>query len=600
MNSSFKIPVVLLVALVSSLVLAIAQTPDNLILQGRAFLTERDITNANARFKGATAVNPDHQSANALYAASRLLAHVYSPAVQSMLDRLGMALTNRNIYQWDAGTPTDTNGVPIPPNNFSLAEASTFLRTNVLVEIQGASANLTKVNDPYFLLTLSSNETKIEPVTVDYADVRMLSALLHAFEFAIHYVGSLDLDAQLNAIYAMYGRDTVTVEELLERFPTAFEYARSNDLKAALVAFQLAADDYLEASPLIQGRPTTVVRLFNSDTNAITEEAGFRTNLIEMLASLSQTTALTLPTNSIPNLGLNLRNFFAGTQSPRQALPQFYGDGVLLGTLPDSTFGGSVYGLNDGDIYRALSEELDLPPIPVFDTRALPAIRFHALDDRDYALQSSSDLKSWSEVAVVRGDAGIVQADVPPTATGKAQFLRAEDLSPFVRFEGRVVDGETGAGIPGAAVGSSIDATTTATDQAGRFVLRTQTRRDNIGSYVITVSSSSYGNATLGQYLRNGNEVVGLEIKAYRPPVISQQPNDATVRVGASASFSVIASAAPPPTFIWQRDTKTLAGNSSTFHIPSVKLSDAGDYSVTVSSAGGSVRSRISKLVVLP
>lgn len=595
-----KTSIALLVALVSGVIPTIAQSPDNLILQGRAFLAARDITNANSRFQAATAANPNHQSANALYAASRLLAYVYSPPAQAMLDRLGMALTNRNIYRWDAGVPTDTNGVPIPPNDFSLNEATSFLRTNLLVEIQGASANLAKVTDPYFVLTLSSNETQIGPVTVDFADARMLSALMHAFEFTAHYVGSLDLEAQLNAIYAMYGRDTVTVEELLERFPRAFEYARRGDLQDALAAFKIAAEDYMEASRLIQARPPTVARLFNADTNSLAEEAAFRTNLVEMLASVNQTTALTLPTNSFPSLHVNLGNFFAGNQSPRQALPQFHGGGVLLGTLPDSTFGGSVYGLRDGDIYLALSKGLGFEPIPVFDMDAVPAIRFHALDDRDYALQSSSDLRNWSEVAVVRGNQGMAQVGVPPVAPGKAEFFRAEDLSGLVRFEGRVVDGETGAGIPGATVGASIDGTTTSTDPNGRFVLRTKTQRENIGSYVITVSVPNYGKAILGQYLGQGNAAVGLEIKAYRPPVITQQPSDLTVRVGSSATFTVVASATPPPTYTWQRGTTTLAGNSSTFHIPSAKLSDAGDYSVTVSSAGGPVKSRAAILVVMP
>jgi len=43
-----------------------------------------------------------------------------------------------------------------------------------------------------------------------------------------------------------------------------------------------------------------------------------------------------------------------------------------------------------------------------------------------------------------------------------------------------------------------------------------------------------------------------------------------------------------------------LTGNSSTLNMTSAKLNDAGEYSVTVSSAGGSVKSRIAKLVVIP
>ena len=54
------------------------QSADNLVLQGRGFLTAKDITNANKRFAAAVATSPNHQMANALYAVSRILSLPYA------------------------------------------------------------------------------------------------------------------------------------------------------------------------------------------------------------------------------------------------------------------------------------------------------------------------------------------------------------------------------------------------------------------------------------------------------------------------------------------------------------------------------------------
>lgn len=593
-------PLIVVTSLILANALAApAQTADNLILQGRAFLEARDITNANARFQAATLAAPEHQSANALYAASRLLAYPYTPAAQGMLDRLGFELTNRTIYGWSSSPPTDTNGFPVPPNDFSAQEAVTFLSTNILPEIKGAAANLAKIHDPNFVLSLSSNETKMAPVTVDYADVLMLRVLVHSTEFVLHYLGSLNVDAQLNALYAMKERNALSPRNLLQSFPALLDYARKAELPEARTAFQSAGLRYLEASERIRARPTNLVRLFNMDRGSADDEAAFRQTLAELIASLSTTTALTLPTNEFQNLRVNLGSFFLGALSPRGSLPRLSDDGILLGTLPDPTYGGSVFGLNEGMVYEAISETMDLPLLPAFDPDALPQLRVHVIDDREYALNISLDLRTWSESAVVRGTGGVALASPPLVAPGRSVFVRAEDLSLLARFAGRVVDGETGAGLAGATVGSSFDGTTTITDATGTFLLRTRQATESVEGFVLTASVAGYGLATLaGYHERDGNEVLGLEIRAYRPPRITREPEDVVARIGSSASFTVVAVATPTPTYRWRKGSTTVGGNHNTLSFAAVKASDAGEYSVTVTSAGGSVTSRVARLTV--
>ncbi len=114
---------------------ALAQNADSLVAEGRAFLRQQDITNANSRFRAAVTISPNHETANVLYGFTRLLALPYQSAVSEFLDRLGVSPTNRNIYRWTDPIPRDTNGVPLAPANLSAAEATALLRTNILAKL---------------------------------------------------------------------------------------------------------------------------------------------------------------------------------------------------------------------------------------------------------------------------------------------------------------------------------------------------------------------------------------------------------------------------------------------------------------------------------
>ena len=214
-----------------------AQTADSLVLQGRALLSAKDLPNANARFLTSVELSPTHQTANVLYAATRVLAWPYSRPAQNMMDRLGMTQTNRDLYLWTAKIPHDTNGVPIPPNDLSSGEVLDLVRTNLLTELSGALGNLAKVTDTNFLLNLTSNETKMGDVTLDFGDVQILRALLHAGEFFIYSIHSYDLNAQFNALYSMHQRGELTIDQLLANYPRALTYATTNDLSLASNAF---------------------------------------------------------------------------------------------------------------------------------------------------------------------------------------------------------------------------------------------------------------------------------------------------------------------------------------------------------------------------
>ena len=86
-------------------------------------------------------------------------------------------------------------------------------------------------------------------------------------------------------------------------------------------------------------------------------------------------------------------------------------------------------------------------------------------------------------------------------------------------------------------------------------------------------------------------------------PTITSQPASATVTVGSSVSFSVTATAGTNAiTYQWQINGANLPTGStgSTYSINSVKASDAGTYTVIVSTSAGSVTSSGATLTVNP
>lgn len=84
-------------------------------------------------------------------------------------------------------------------------------------------------------------------------------------------------------------------------------------------------------------------------------------------------------------------------------------------------------------------------------------------------------------------------------------------------------------------------------------------------------------------------------------PTITTQPSSQTVAEGQGASFSVAASGDQPFSYQWKKNGVNIVGaTSSSYSIPSVQVSDAGDYTVVVTNGGGSATSNAATLTVNP
>jgi len=84
-------------------------------------------------------------------------------------------------------------------------------------------------------------------------------------------------------------------------------------------------------------------------------------------------------------------------------------------------------------------------------------------------------------------------------------------------------------------------------------------------------------------------------------PVITEQPTNAIVYDGDAAMFEVTVVGSPPLEYQWSRNGSDLVGETNaTLNLASVALADAGNFSVLVRNASGSVLSQEATLTVLP
>src|ERR1035437_2576517 len=196
-----------------------SQTADDYVSQGREFLAATNLAAANTSFSNAVAISPGHPVGNVFYAATRLLSWPIRPAGSNFLSRLGLPAAGRDIYNWTAKPPKDANDGPLIPAGLNANEFTAMLRTNLLAEVIGAEANLAKVTDPAFTLSLTSSETRAAAVTLDYGDLQLLRAMLQAGEYYAYTAYSWNLDAPLAPIYSLITNDQFSLEGLLRAHP---------------------------------------------------------------------------------------------------------------------------------------------------------------------------------------------------------------------------------------------------------------------------------------------------------------------------------------------------------------------------------------------
>lgn len=113
------------------------------------------------------------------------------------------------------------------------------------------------------------------------------------------------------------------------------------------------------------------------------------------------------------------------------------------------------------------------------------------------------------------------------------------------------------------------------------------------GSYDVVVSNSA------GSVTSSAATLTVTTSSGDSTPTITTQPVSQSVAVGASVSFSVVASGSGTLSYQWSKDGTAISGATAASHaIASVASSDAGSYTVTVSNSAGSLTSSAAVLTV--
>src|SRR5262245_13066820 len=85
------------------------------------------------------------------------------------------------------------------------------------------------------------------------------------------------------------------------------------------------------------------------------------------------------------------------------------------------------------------------------------------------------------------------------------------------------------------------------------------------------------------------------------PPIITTQPDNKTVNLGASATLTVAATGTSPFSFQWRLNEMDLPlGTNSSLTLTNVQFAQAGDYAVVISNDAGSATGLVTRLTVGP
>jgi hypothetical protein len=252
---------------------------------------------------------------------------------------------------------------------------------------------------------------------------------------------------------------------------------------------------------------------------------------------------------------------------------QWYVNGVAIAGATSSTLQLTNLRSTDAGAYSAIV------------TNTITAVGDTASDIRKYTYSTTSET---AQLAVVEGAAPVITqqpasqtvAAGPPasfhvTVAGGAPFVFKWSIS--ISSDGRL-------GSP------SVNAVTI-TETADSSTLNISTTEYSAADISVTVTNA-FGTTT--------SAVVKLvAITGGKSPSITAQPVSVTINTGGNAVFRVEASGSPQPSYQWNLNGTPVAGaTSASLSVANAQAANAGNYTVVVSNALGSVTSGVAALTV--
>ena len=195
------------------------------VVECRTDLVNQDLVAANGCFRGAVDLDPADPEANLFYAVTRILALAYDTSLHDLLDRFGVNSEGRDLYDWTADFQRDAEGEVVLPSEDvpGSDEVMAWLTAVVLPEIDGALENLNRIDESSFVpIYLEADETPAGVrLEVDYCDVVLFKAVLHAAKAAIAIVDACNLSvSDIGELLTKISNDTFSLnEDILDAYP---------------------------------------------------------------------------------------------------------------------------------------------------------------------------------------------------------------------------------------------------------------------------------------------------------------------------------------------------------------------------------------------
>jgi len=437
--------------IISMALVSYGQNAATLIQEGRGLLQQQKLILAQEKFLSAVSASPTNEIAIFFAGTTRLLNLVQEEPVKNFLTRLGIEETNRNIYHWKAGLRSDTNGLYVINENVNLSEVLLVLRTNVLPNLVSIEQNFGAILNTNFLVNLSSNETTLSSVTIDYGDVQITRSFLKFLRFFIHVIETANANVLLGSLRELInGGYEFDFSQFWSTNEHLLTFSSTNELSLAKIALTSAIQNYIQGRSFILKRDPAQTFFFNLDSESRKHEEDFKSTLEDILNSYTGTVSLRVNTN----LAIYAEAVFTGNNTWRSFLPDFRGSSLVLGSIPDTTFGGFIHGITEEDVEGLL---VQLPfgkeAIPHLGSPGiLPSGRFrlpmHLVPQRGYVLQFSTNLVQWQNHAAFVAKSLTMALDGDNTYVGN-KFFRLIDATrnmpppPNDSFENRLSIGPT-------------------------------------------------------------------------------------------------------------------------------------------------------------
>ena len=347
---------------------------------------------------------------------TRILMISNSTDFNTLLDRAGVSSSGRDLFNWTADFARDPTGkILLPSNSPTGAELQTFLKNNILPEINGALDNLSKVTSSYettykwflesgsgvvnspntltdntkfwryneligYKLIIEGNEYIVtgntentititpnwsisngtynynifEEIEIDYGDVLVLKGSLLLAKAGIFILNSYDLNIDIDTIVSFYNSMTLNIQtHIINAFNQLLTLLPTQQLSQAKTVLREAINVFTSAINFIVGETDPQDNdLFIIDNPA--DEQKYRNLLADLNNALDGTAYVREVKTDV-----NLVEFFDHPKILRNYLPSFLKSYFIQkDSFPDPTFGGILPSMTLTELQERLKNHI--------------------------------------------------------------------------------------------------------------------------------------------------------------------------------------------------------------------------------------------------